>query len=153
VKRTLIASCWIGIASYCALSALVGPSGLVSTMKIASATEGMRRNASELSSLNARYSAEWESLRTESEATVLEARSLGYLADNEVAVRLSVSAPESVPPSAGKRLSYEPVTALPEGRIKGLAALAGLLTAVAGMALRSARPRQREILTQEASRT
>jgi len=153
VKRILIASCWIAVVSYCALSALVGPSGLASAMKVASATERMRRNASELSSLNARYSAEWESLRTESEAAVLEARSLGYLADDEVAVRLSVGTPDFVPPTAGERLSYQPQSVLSERRIKEIAALAGLLTVVAGMAIRLAKPRQREILTQEASRT
>jgi hypothetical protein len=122
-------------------------------MKVATATEYMKQNAAELSSLNARYSSEWESLRTEAEATVLEARSLGYLADDEVVVRLSVAAPEFVPPSAGKRLSYEPVSVLSEGRVKELAAVAALLTVIAGMALRLAKPRQREILTQEASRT
>jgi len=53
----------------------------------------------------------------------------------------------------GSYRSYEPVSVLSEGRVKELAAVAALLTVIAGMALRLAKPRQREILTQEASRT
>jgi len=158
MKRILIISCWIGLASYCVLASTIGPTGLVAVMEAQAAAERMQRNLTVLSSLNADYSAEWEGLRTRPEATVLEARSLGYLADNEVAVRLAVTQDRAEPPSPGSRLSYEPDIIVSEPRIKQLAGIAALVAAIVGLTIRlkpwnGQKRRQREILAHVAART
>jgi len=158
MKRILIISCWIGLASYCLLASTIGPTGLVAIMEAQAAAERMQRNLTVLSSLNAGYAAEWEGLRTRPEATVLEARSLGYLADDEVAVRLALTQERSDPPSPGTRLSYEPAIMISEPRIKQLAGIAALVAVIVGLALRlkpwhGLKHRQREILAHAAART
>ena len=156
MKPLLIASSWLGIATYCILATIAGPSGLIATEKANESVGQMRRNVSVLQSINTAYTVEWEAMSDLPESSALEARSLGYLAIDEVAIRLSVPNAEPRPASPGERLVYEPVALIDEGSIKEIAAGVALLALVAGMALRLRKPaerHQREILVQEASRT
>ncbi|MBU0928783.1 MAG: hypothetical protein KKA67_13625 [Spirochaetes bacterium] len=121
----------------------------------------MRDNVEALSSLNAGFASEWDGLRNVPLTTALEARSLGYLARDEVAIRLSLAADAPNPPSPGTLVAYEAGQALSERMMKELAGIAALFTAILGLAMKAAKPRadrakrafQREILVQEASRT
>ncbi|HPE89831.1 MAG TPA: septum formation initiator family protein [Spirochaetia bacterium] len=161
MKRILMIACWIAVASYCAVSAVWGPSGLVATRRATETAAAMRGNIDELARRNERYAAELESLRVAPEATALEARSLGYLASDEVAVRLDLETEPTAPAEAGRLLEYEGASAIAEARIKDIAAAAGMAVLLAGLALKAAgsartgrkRGGQRDILVQEASRT
>ena len=118
----------------------------------------MERNLAVLSSLNETYTREWNALKTIPESTALEARSLGYVAEDEVVVRLSVTTVEPTPPSPGERLTYEREVVIPEARIKKISLIIALATAALGLLLRFFPPngitkRQRDILVQIASRT
>ncbi len=164
MKRIVILACWIAVASYCAMAVVWGPSGVIVTKRAFDTAATMRRNIDDLARRNERYAAELEGLRNASEPTALEARSIGYLAADEVAVRLSLEPEPAVPAEAGRLLEYTGASALAEARIKDIAAMAGMVVLLAGLALRAARSArsarsaqgragQREILVQEASRT
>ncbi|MDX9897603.1 MAG: hypothetical protein RBT62_01670 [Spirochaetia bacterium] len=158
MKRILVASCWMGLASYCMIAMTLGPSGILASRKALEASMSMRENLSHLAAMNSSFSAEWEALKTSPEAIALEARSLGYLADDEIAVRLPDAALTIVPPNAGKRIEYEPQSILSEADAKGMALIIALMTAIAGLGmrlLRRASPAivQRDIRTHEALRT
>jgi len=121
-----------------------------------SAALRMKENLSALSSLHSRYVEEWQSLSADTESKALEARSLGYIADGEIIIRLLTENKDPVPPSAGERISYEPSVQLTESGIKQIALVSSLITALFGMLmhiLNSRDHRQRETLVQEASRT
>lgn len=161
MKRILIVAFWIAAASYCAVATIWGPSGVLVARRANEMAATMRANIDELSERNERYAAELESLRAAPESTALEGRSLGYLAADEVAIRLDLVSEPAAPAEAGRMLEYAPAPTLEEPRIKDIAALAGVAALLAGLTLRaarSARPArkgvgQREILVQEASRT
>lgn len=156
MKRILLFACWTGLASYCLLSSIVGPSGIVSTKNTQAASAAMRENLLNLQSLNSAYASEWDILRTSPEATALEARSLGYLAENEVVIRLSIEGGPAVPPSAGSRISFEPESPLSEKSIKHIALFMSLLSAIMGLVVRLNLPlmkyHHREIRTHAAAR-
>lgn len=158
MKRILIAAGWIGLATYCGLASVVGPTGILAYNDAHRALERMRTNLEQLASMNKSFADEWETLSTDYEATILEARSMGFIADDETVVRLAGASRKPNPASPGERLSYEPEPLCTEAFIKELSAVAALVAAVLGLFLRlgeGKRPlkRQREILTQEASRT
>jgi hypothetical protein len=118
----------------------------------------MRQNLEVLSSMNAAYTDELSGLQSRPEATALEARSLGYLSDDETAVRLSVIPEREAPPSPGTRLSYQSTSIMSDARIKEVAGLAMLVAMIAGLLIKYAAPRspkyrQRDILVQDASRS
>jgi cell division protein FtsB len=156
MKRILLRACWIGLASYCLLSSIAGPSGIVATRETQAASAAMRKNLDNLVALNTTYAKEWEVLRTNPASTALEARSLGYLAENEIAVRLSVDGATAEPPSAGLRISFEPHSLMAENSIKNITLLISLVSAVLGFASRLnvlsiKKYRHREIRTHVAS--
>jgi len=139
------------------LSLIVGPSGLVATKKIQAATAVMQSNLVNLEYLNSTFSKEWDILQKSSEITALEARSLGYLAENEVAIRLSIGDGPDSPSSAGFRISFEPDSLMTENSIKNIALFLTALFAIIGFVFRLALPfvgidRHREIRTQSAAR-
>jgi hypothetical protein len=157
MKPLLIVSSWLGIAVYCILATVAGPSGIFATRKAQEAVGHMGMNIVALQSLNTAFTVEWKAMADLPESTALEARSLGYLAVDEVAIRLSVPEAEPKPASPGDRLVYEPVAVIGEAAIKEMAGLAIMLSLAVGMVLRQWKPavtgHQREILVQEASRT
>lgn len=157
MKRILIKACWLGLASYCLLSSIAGPSGIVATMKTQVAADEMRQNLLNLETLNSAYAKEWEVLRNIPETTALEARSLGYLAENEVVIRLSIGAGSTVPPSPGSRISFEPQSIISEQSVKYLSCLFALISVILDVAYRlysspANKYRQREIRAHAASR-
>lgn len=146
------------MATYCILSITLGPSGILEARKAEDASKSMQENLSALSSLNSSYMSVWEALNGSPEAIALEARSLGYIAHNETVVRLPDAAGPVVPPSAGKRLEYEPHAMLSEAGAKAIALIAAFVTAVLCLGVRLVRRRgpsmrQRDILSHEALRT
>jgi hypothetical protein len=96
----------------------------------------MRKNLTDLESLNSMYSREWDVLRTSAETTALESRSLGYLAENEVVIRLSIADEPVVPPTAGSRISFEPESLMIEKTIKHSALFITLFSIITGIAVR-----------------
>lgn len=115
----------------------------------------MQAHLEELKERNAAYSAEWAALNAYPESMALEARALGYLGDDEVAVRLASGTRYAAPRDAGARLLYEPEKTASDGQLK-LAALAlALAYAVAALVLgRVGRASPyRESRVQEAART
>lgn len=158
MKRILVASCWMGLASYCLLSMTLGPSGMLASRKALEVSIHMRQNLHELADMNSLFTAQWEALKTSPEAIALEARSLGYLADDEIVVRIPDATSPVVPPSAGRRLEYESQAVLTESGAKALACIVALVTAILGLMIRLYRRRapghiHRDILAHEALRT
>ncbi len=156
MKRILIASCWAGLLVYCALAFIWGPTGLLAVSEAHSMALRMKENISALSSLNAGYGAEWQSISMLAESRALEARSLGYIAEGETIIRLLTSEKDPEPPKAGDRLSYEPSFKLSEIKIKQIALISSLAISILGMLfhiLESRERRQRDTLVQDASRT
>lgn len=150
-------ACWAGLACYCALALTLGPSGLVTHYRARVSGELMRLNIESLSAVNAKLADELEGLQRHPEKIALEARSLGYLADNETAVRLPVQA-QIVMQSPGKRLYYQASPVLSDSAIKKLAGYAMLAVLVAGCCVRLGVRRgsgrsQRDILDHRASRS
>lgn len=111
---------------------IAGPSGIVATKKTHAAVAVMHENLLNLASLNSTYTKEWEILRTNKESTALEARSLGYLAENEVVIRLSIGDEPSLPPSAGSRLTFESESLMGEKNIKVFSLLIASFYALIG---------------------
>lgn len=140
MKPLLIVSGWLGIATYCILATIAGHSGLIATRSAYASAGRMGRNIAELQSINTAYTLEWEAMSALPESSALEARSLGYLAVDEVAIRLSVPSSEPSPASPGDRLVHEPVTVLDEASIRKIAAGLALLVLVSGMVLKLRKP-------------
>ena len=118
----------------------------------------MQNNLDSLAMVHAGLAVQLESLQNQPEATAMEARSLGYLADDETAIRLPAAPDDSVPPSPGMRLSYQADTIMTDASIKEVSSLAMLATVILGMvlkttSLRGSGGRQRDILSHEASRS
>jgi len=157
MKRILFLACWTGLSFYCLASLVAGPSGLLVTMETQAASAIMKKNLIGLETLNTRYAQEWDLLRINPETTALEARSLGYLAENEVAIRLSLGNGPISPASAGFRVNFEPESLLSEKTIKYMAGFLTLIVAILGTAVRwklltIKGTRQREIRLHAASR-
>ncbi len=130
---------------------------MVATIKTQSASALLRNNLLNLEALNSRYAQEWDFLRTNPETTALEARSLGYLAENEVALRLSIGDVADPPPSAGSRISFESESLLTEKSIKHFALFLTIASAAAGFVFRlnagsSRKQNHREIRVHVATR-
>ncbi len=140
------------------LAMTLGPSGMLASKKALEVSLHMRQNLSELAAMNSLFTAEWEALKTSPEAIALEARSLGYLADDEIVVRLPDAIPPVAPPSAGRRLEYQSYAVLTESGAKAIAFIVALTTVILGLGRRLLRRREpspihRDIRTHEALRT
>jgi hypothetical protein len=96
-----------GVA-YCIMSLLWGPRGLAATAYARASTLAMAENLASLEELNAAYSQRWQALRADPDSIALEGRSLGYLAQDEVALRLSLKPSPAVPSGPGERIVYLP---------------------------------------------
>ncbi len=155
MKRLAITSAWFFIVAYCALTMTLGPSGLLATRRAEKSARLMSDNLESLARRNAALSEEWKAFTEGWEEAALEARSLGYLGDDEVAVRLSVGRQERVPGRPGEILFYEQPVALEDIRCKELAAALAALWFLGGLASKALRRKgpQRAILAQDASRT
>lgn len=157
MKRILLFSIWVGLAAYCALTSVVGPSGILALRQAQAAELSMQSNLRSLEALHESYATEWAGLESVPEMTALEARSLGYIAGDEVVVRMPFAAAPHVPPSPGERVSFEPHAPVSMSRIQELSAMAALVTMIMALGARLVAGRgvrnQREILLHDASRT
>lgn len=90
----------------------------------------MRANVDELRSRYERFEAEWRSLREDPARIAIEGRSLGYLAEDEVALRLRPRRSAAADPSGpGEAVSFEQPNALGDGEAKAYALSGGLIAA------------------------
>jgi len=157
MKRIALFSIWVGMAAYCALTFLVGPSGILALRRAQAAELSMLSNLKSLEALHDSFATEWTGLKSVPEMTALEARSLGYIAGDETVVRMPFAAVPHSPPSPGERISFEPQAPVSMSRIQELSAMAALATMIIALGARLVAGRnvrnQREILLHDASRT
>jgi len=119
----------------------------------------MEKNIQALAGIHTGLSEDFTALNEHWSAAALEARSLGFLAEGETAVRLSMGSStveaRAKPTSPGSIVYYEAPAAMSDAAVKelsGLAALAWMLACLAYKAFRR-KGSQRAILVQDASRT
>lgn len=155
MKRLAITSAWLFIVAYCSLTLTLGPSGFLATRRAEKSASLMRDNIDSLARRNAELSEEWKAFTEGWEEAALEARSLGYLGEDEVAIRLSVGRQERAPERPGEILFYERAVVLEDIRCKELATAVAALWFLGGLASKALRRKDphRAILAQDASRT
>jgi len=166
MKKIILTASWFAIAVYCILTGVYGPAGLKVTAKASETASAMLRNIDLLEKVNIEYSLEWNALRSDADLTAVQGRSLGFIANDEVAVRLTLPVRDEPPVFIGERVLYEPVHSLPEAGIRAASLYIWLFIVLAslarkllshqksqGMQVRRILRPQREIRVQEASRT
>jgi cell division protein FtsB len=114
----LAISLCVGISIYCALSALFGPAGLTAYRRLEERKAAMEANLVELGGRRESLSAELESLKSDADRAVREARSLGYLRKGETALILGERRERARPIDTGKVLPYAEPTALSDLSLK-----------------------------------
>lgn len=159
MKHIVLFSCWIALASYCVPAIIAGPSGILELRRAASSADAMRVNLGALTETNAKYARELERLHTLPETTALEARSLGYIADDEKVVRLPAAVTALVPaPNPGNLVIYIKDPLLQDAGIKHFSAFITVMATLAALVLKFLvadkwRPDHRASLAHDASRT
>ena len=131
---SLLAAAWVALAVYCLLAAIAGPAGALALKGLQARRDGMARNLGELEAANLRLRGELESLRTDPDRALREARSLGYLRPNETEIVLAGSGAPKQALDAGRVLPFGPSPSLPDDLIKELALGAFLAALAAGLA-------------------
>lgn len=132
MKRITLSAAWLCICLYAALSAAFGPRGFLATQEAHRQAGAMRANVDELRSRYERFEAEWRSLREDPERIAVEGRTLGYLAGDEVALRVRPRRSAAAEPSGpGRMVSFEAPKALGDGESKAYALAGGLIAAAA----------------------
>jgi cell division protein FtsB len=166
MKKIILTASWFAVAVYCILTGVYGPAGLKVTAQANNTAAAMLRNIDMLEKLNTGYSLEWNALRSDPDLTAVQGRSLGFIADDEVVVRLALPVSIEPPEFIGERVLYEPAKSLTEPGIRVASAYIWLFIVLAGLVHkiygyrkhqtcrpgRFMRP-QREMRVQEASRT
>jgi len=153
--RLLSASAAAGLFAYCALSVLLGPAGMTAYGALEKRKASMEANLTELASINARLSAELESLVSDPERAAAEARSLGYLRKGETAILTGEGSGWKARVDVGEVLPYVDPPALGDDVVKaislgvGMALFAALL--IPGSRSRQPRRGYRDRLVQSAS--
>jgi hypothetical protein len=119
----------------------------------------MRENLGALIETNAMYARELEQLHNLPESTALEARSLGYIAEDEKVVRLPAASSALVPaPIPGTLVIYIKDPLLLDADIKRFSAFITVMAALSALVLKYLladrwRPGHRASLAHDASRT
>ncbi|MDX9958901.1 MAG: septum formation initiator family protein [Spirochaetia bacterium] len=166
MKNIILTASWFAVAVYCILAGVYGPAGLKATAQARQAASAMLTNIDQLEKLNMEYSLEWNALRSDAELIAVQGRSLGFIANDEIVVRLVLPGTKESPVFTGDRVLYDPAKSLTEPGIRAASLYLWLCIVLAGLArrlfghhrnqgyrteriLRS----QREIRVQEASRT
>jgi hypothetical protein len=159
MKHIMFFSCWIAVASYCIVSIVAGPSGLIEIRFANSTTDLMRGNLGILAEKNANFTRELDALHTLPESISLEARSLGFIANDETVIRIP-SNPESPPesPAAGEMVVYRRQPSMMDADVKKVSIFVTMVATLAAFALRllvsnKLPPDHRASLVHEASRT
>ena len=132
MKRSLATAAWTAIVSYCLISLTLGPFGVLAFRDADGARNAMEGNIVELERMNRAFERQWQALRADAQSVALEGRTLGYLAYDEVAIRLSVGGRPGVPASPGDILTLERSGFMDDGAIKlfalGLGVAVGIVT-------------------------
>jgi cell division protein FtsB len=115
-----------GLASYCALSMLVGPAGLAAYHRLEGRKAAMEANLGELKAIGERLSAELESLKSDPDRAAREARSLGYLRKGEKALLLGERQDRARPIDVGSVLPDAVPAVLGDAALKEMSLGAGL---------------------------
>ena len=95
MSTRLAVSGYIGLVVYCLLSLLWGPMGFRAYSELEDNVGRMRENLASLEALHEEARARLESVQSDPDTLALEARSLGYVKEGEVVVR--VGFPEGEP--------------------------------------------------------
>ncbi len=144
MKRSIFFGAWVTVLSYCLMTLLWGPRGIAATAYARASTEAMSENLIYLEEMNAAYSQRWQALRADPASIALEGRSLGYLARNEVALRLSIKPSLAVPSGPGERIVYMPRESMADLDAKILALSLGFIACAAYGIVALLRREQRE---------
>lgn len=132
MKRILFTAAWLCICLYAILSAVLGPRGFFATQDALRQAEAMRSRVVELRTRYELLDAEWRSLREDPERIAVEGRDLGYLAGDEVALRVRPRRSASAEPRGpGELVAFEAPEALGDGEAKTYALAGGLIAAAA----------------------
>jgi cell division protein FtsB len=146
MKQVILTATWLAIAAYTLLLCIWGPSGLVAMGYAQDSIDSMRQNITVLTNLNNALHDEWQILRTDPEAVVLAGRSLGYLAHDEIAVRLNLANGPRQSANTGEQILHTPGMSLSPPHAMTIATGLWLFAALTGAVLRLGRgrlPRQR----------
>ncbi|MBL8967360.1 MAG: septum formation initiator family protein [Spirochaetaceae bacterium] len=149
-------SLYAGIACYCILSVVAGPSGIIAQRELETRKVAMELRLKELAGANERLHGEFEALRSDPDRLGREARELGYLRSGEVAIVLAgrSAAAESRLPTQGEIVPFIAPSSLPDAGIKQISLALTLAVLALGLAADVRRaPLQRKSRVQTASRT
>jgi len=166
MKKIILTASWFAVAVYCILTGVYGSSGLKATSQAEESAAAMHRNIDSLEKLNVEYAMEWNALRSDAGLTAVQGRSLGFIASDEVVVRVSLPVATVSPAFIGDRVLFMPGRSLPVASIRLATIFVWLLLLFSGLAIRlfwswkypeeQGRRRfrsHREIRDQDASRT
>ncbi len=131
MKRSNFFGRWATVLAYCLMSLRWGPRGLTATAYAQLSAGAMADNLASLEELNASYSLRWQALRADPDSIAIEGRSLGYIAQDEVALRLSIEPALSAPSGPGERIVYLPRDAMSDLDAKILALSLGFIACAA----------------------
>lgn len=132
MKRISLTAAWLCVCLYAVISAILGPRGLLATQDALRQAEAMRSRVGELRTRYELLDAEWRSLRQDPERIAVEGRALGYLAGDEVALRVRPGRPAAAEPRGpGEMVAFEAPEALGDGEAKAYALAGGLIAAAA----------------------
>jgi len=112
---------WIALVVYCLLAILVGPAGLRPYGRLEALNASMRENLEELGRKNGELRSELESLRSDADRALREARGLGYLRPGEGAILVAGRESESPDRDPGEVVPYDPPSAWPDSALKEIA--------------------------------
>lgn len=134
-SRAFIA-CWCALATYCLLSVIAGPAGVIAYRELDARQRDMSANLAVLRDTNASLSSELDSLKVDPDRAGREARVLGYLAPGETALVLPglPSGGQAKRLEAGAVLRMAVASPLTDGAIKEISLLLGLVVFAVGLA-------------------
>lgn len=133
MKKTILTASWFAVAVYCILTGLYGPAGLVVTARAEESVAAMQKNMEFLEKLNKGYASEWNALRSDASLTAVQGRSLGFIASDEVVVRVALPAPTTSPAFIGERVLFVPGPSMTIAGIRLASLFVWLGTLLAGL--------------------
>ncbi len=135
----LALSGYIGFVVYCTLSLLLGPMGLRAYSELEARAGYMRENLSSLESTNNSARARMESMQSDPEVLTLEARSLGYVREGEVVVRLGFPEGPVFTRDPGTLIPFLVPQGIPDSKLKTIAIVSALFAFFSSLLVRRVR--------------
>jgi len=136
MKKIILTASWVAVAVYCILTGVYGPSGLNATAQAKESAAAMHRNIDSLEKLNVEYAMEWNALRSDAGLTAVQGRSLGFIASDEVVVRIALPTANVSPAFIGERVLFTPVRSLPAVSIRLATIFVWLFLLFSGLAIK-----------------